>query len=210
MATLGDLKTRIITETTRDDLADDLADSLTLVIQKAIDFYAAQPWWFNQERTTSLCTIANEYIARPTGMRLLQVPFLLIGGVRYDMTRRSMEEIEGLYTTPLTGQPTDYCEFGDNIRLWPTPNVAYTIIWLDSTDVAALDYTDDTSTNFWTNEGQDLITGRAKYTLYRDYLSTTSTDPRIALAKEQMTESYDRLKAESNRRMAKGRLQPSW
>lgn len=210
MASLGDLKTRIITETTRDDLADDLAASLTDIIRDAIDFYAAEPWWFNQQRVTSACTIGNEYIARPAGMRILNVPFLLIGGVRYDMARRDMGYIEGLYTTPQTGQPTDYCEFVAQVRLWPTPNLAYTIIWLDSGDVAALDYADDTSSSYWTNEGQALIRARCKYVLYRDFLSATSTDPRIALAETAMTEAYDRLKAESNRRMASGKVRAGW
>lgn len=210
MATLGDLKTRIITETTRDDLADDLATSLILIIQDAIDYYAAEPWWFNQQRVTSACAIGNEYVVRPSGMRVLNKPFILLGGVRYDLTRRDMAYIEGLYTTPQTGQPTDYCEFVTNVRLWPTPNLAYTIIWLDTGDVAALDYSDDTSTSYWTNEGQTLIRARCKYVLYRDFLSATTTDPRIALAKAAMDEAYDRLKAESNRRMASGKVRAGW
>lgn len=210
MASLGDLKSRIITETTRDDLADDLAASLTLVIQQAIDFYAAEPWWFNQDRVVTSVTPNSEYSSRPSGMRVTIKPFLLIGGVRYDLTRRSMAEIEGLYTTPLTGQPTDYCEFQSQIRYWPTPAIAYQVVWLDSDDVAALDYSDDNSTNFWTNQGQDLIVGRCKFLLYRDYLSTTSADPRISLAENAMGEAYSRLKAETNRRLAKGKVRPSW
>lgn len=210
MATLGDLRSRIVTETTRDDLADDLATSLDQIIADAIDFYAAEPWWFNQQRVSTSCVIGSEYITRPTDMRITNQPFLLIGGVRYDMTRRSMEEIEGLYTTPLSGQPTDYCEFVTQIRLWPTPNVAYTIIWLDTGDVAALDYADANSSSYWTNEGQALIRARSKYVLYRDFLSATTTDPRISLAENAMMEAYDRLKAESNRRIAVGRVRPGW
>ena len=38
MATLGDLKARIIAETNRDDLLDDLAEALEQVINQAIEF----------------------------------------------------------------------------------------------------------------------------------------------------------------------------
>lgn len=210
MATLGDLKQRIITETTRDDLADDLATSLNQIIADAIDFYAAEPWWFNQQRVSSTCVIGSEYIDRPAGMRIVNVPFLIIGGVRYDLTRRDMAYIEGLYTTPQTGQPTDYCEFVAQIRYWPTPPVAYTVVWLDSGDVAALDYTNDGSSSYWTNEGQALIRARSKFVLYRDFLSTTSADPRLALAENAMMEAYSRLKAESNRRLSSGKVTPGW
>ena len=210
MANLGDLRTRLIVETTRDDLADSLATSLDQVIADAIDFYAAEPWWFNQQRVTSPTVINSEYVDRPDGMRILNVPFLLIGGVRFDLTRRSMEYIEGLYTTPLTGQPTDYCEFVSQIRLWPTPSAVWTLIWLDRGDVAALDYTDPTSSSFWTNQGEPLIRARSKFVLYRDFLSVTTTDPRISLAENAMTEAYSRLKAESNRRIASGKMRPSW
>lgn len=210
MATLGDLKEQIITQTTRDDLEDDLSTSLTFVIQKAIDYYAAEPWWFNQGRVTTACTIGAEYMNRPAGAQVIDRPFLVVGNVRYDLTKRSMEYIEGLYATPISGQPTDYCEFNAQIRLWPTPNLAYDIIWLDDADVTALDYDDDASSNYWTNEGAELIIGRAKKILYRDYLSATAADPRLINATMQEAEAYDALKARTNRRIGTGRVRPSW
>ena len=207
MATLGDLKDRIVQETNRDDLEDELADALTRVIQDAIEYYAAEPWWWNQARTTSTCTIGNEYVTRPSGVRIIDKPFLVVGNVRYDITKRSLEEIEGLYTTPISGQPTDYCEFVAQIRLWPTPNLAYTIIWLSDADVTALNYSDDSSSNFWTNQGAPLISARARMLLFRDYYKSDQDFLRASGAEQEW---YGRLKGESNRMIGTGRVRPSW
>lgn len=206
MADLAALRTRIIDETNRDDLEDELASALDRVIADSIELYAAERWYWDEDRTTSACTIDNEYIARPTGTRIVDRPFLLIGGVRYRMLKRSMAEIEGLYTTPLTGQPTDFCEFGDTLRLWPTPNAAYTIIWLTIADEVGLDYDDPASENAWTNQGAPLISSRARMFLFGDYFRDD-----LGYARAERAEKlwYDRLKAETNRRIGTGRVRPS-
>lgn len=205
-ATLGGLRTRIITETNRDDLEDELADALDTVISDSIEMYAAERWWWNEERVTSTCTIGNEYISRPTGARIIDQPFLLIGGVRYDMNKRSMKWIEGMYTTPLSGQPTDYCEFGAQCRLWPTPNLAYTIAWLDVADVTALDYSDASSANAWTTNAPQLISARSRMIFFRDYFKADDDYQRASVAEKEW---YDRHKAETNRRLGTGRIRPS-
>lgn len=204
--TLGGLRTRIITETNRDDLQDELASALDTVISDSIEFYASGRWWWNEARVTSTTTPGNEYINRPTGARIIDQPFLLIGGVRYDMTKRTMDWIENSYTTPLTGQPTDYCEFGTQCRLWPTPNQAWTIVWLDIADVAALDYADAASTNAWTVYAPQLISARARMIFFRDYFKADIDFARAAGAEQDW---YARLKGESNRRIGVGRMRPS-
>ena len=206
-STLAGLRTRIITESNRDDLSDELANALDQAIQDSITFYEAERWWWDEARTTSLCTINNEYISRPALSSIIDKPFLLVNNVRFRMTKRTMEYIEGLYTTPISGQPTDFCEFGDQLRLWPTPNVAYTIIWLYLKDEAALDYSVPTSANAWTAEGAPLIAARAKYLLMRDYFRDDAGAQR---AMSQVTDAYNRLKGETNRRLGTGRLRPSW
>jgi hypothetical protein len=208
--TLGDLKSRIIDETNRDDLADDLLSALNRVIADAIDYYAAERWWFTEVRTTSTCTIGNEYLALPSGVRLLDRPFLLVNQVRYPLAKRSMEEIEQFNTVVVTGQPTDFAVFGSNIRLWPWPAQAYTVVWLEVPDATALDYGNDNASNVWTLNAAPLLAARSKIILYRDYLSASEQDPRIANAMRQEQEAYSRLRAETNRRLSSGRIKPSW
>lgn len=205
MATLGDLKTRVITEVNRDDLADDLATLLSTYIDRSIEHYANSRFWFNETTSTAFMNIGNQYQPLPGGIRVVDEVYIVIGNVRYRMTRREMDEIESLYSVPMTGQPTDYAIFGDSIRVWPTPSTAWEIIWLTITDVTPL--TDDTSSNYWTNEGVDLIDARTRYLLYRDALRDNEGANAAKVAED---EAYANLKGQTNRRIGVGRRRPSW
>lgn len=211
MATLGDLKKRIISETLRDDLADTMASDLTSIIQQSITYYANEPWSFNEFTTSTLCTVGAQTTPLPLDFRLLQGLWLMVGGVRYLMSERQDIEIISLYATPIQGQPTEFAVVDTTIHMWPTPNQPYPLLWNYIRDVSPpLVYTDDTSANAWTNQGQDLITAQAKLRLYRDYLSAGAQDPRIQNASLQEDQAYSRLRAESVRRMSTGRVLASW
>lgn len=213
MATLADLKQRIISETTRDDLNDDLATDLNTVIASAIDQFAAERWWFNEGRAVTACVVGDAMQPLPAGFRELDQLSLVVGGVRYAMLAKTVAEVDELYSVPSSGQPTDYALFGANIYVWPTPNQAYGLIWNLVQDVTpALDFTaaPGTQTNAWTNSGADLIVAQAKIRLYRDYLSSVETDPRLQLAVAQRDDAWTRLKSETNRRLSSGRVRAGW
>lgn len=208
MATLADLKTRIITETNRDDLNDELANALTLCIQQAIDFYKNSRFWFNELREVSTIAAGSEYVATPSDFVWLDDVRIIVGGVRYRFTKRSMDWIESMYSVPLTGQPTDWAEFQSQARVWPTPNINYSLIWLGVADVTpAIDYTDPNSTNDWLTHGYDLIDARVRFLLYRDYFRD---DGGMAIAKAAETESFSNLKSRSNRLISTGRIRSQW
>lgn len=209
MATLGDLKARIVSETNRDDLLDDLATALNTAISDAIGTYANERFWFNESRTVGQLTAGQEYTPLPSGVRTIDQFYITVGGVRYRLSKREMDEIEGLYTVPQIGQPTDYAIFGDQARLWPTPNIIYPTIWLTVSDVlpTIVDFTIDAQSNAWTNQGQWLISQKAKALLY----ANTFKDPQNAsIAAQSEQDAYGNLKGESNRRIATGRVRPSW
>ena len=209
MATLGDLKARIISETLRDDLADDLSGALTGAIAGAINQFASDPFWFNETRATSTMIVGAFLQPIPVGWRKIEDLIAVIGAVRYGMSLRQLSEIEELYSVLQVGQPTDYCVLGENIYVWPTPNQAYPLIWNLIADVTpALD--DDSKSNAWTNQGQDLICAQTKLRLYRDYLSANLQDPRIVAAKNQVDEALENLRSESNRKVTTGRVRAGW
>lgn len=211
MANLGDLKQRIITETTRDDLVDDLAPSLNLIIAKCIDQYAATRFWFNEQRASNYMTAGQQFQPFPPGFRFVDQLNIVIGGMTWELRKRSYTDLESLYAIPQQGQPTDWAYFNDQCWVWPAPTSGFQLIVLGVADVLPpLDYNDDTSANHWTNAGQDLITAASKKRLYRDYLSAMETDPRLQLAGAQEKEAYERLQAESNRRLATGQVRPGW
>lgn len=208
MATLGELRTRIVTETNRDDLLDTLSASLDLCIQQAIEYYADTRFWFNELRTTSVAAANVEYLPYPTGLRFLDELFIIVGGVRYNLRKLQNIDIESLYSVPLIGQPTDFAEYVGQARLWPTTNISYTFIWLGVASVTpALDYTNPLSTNAWLSSAYDLIDARARYLLYRDYFRD---DGGMAIASNAETQALDNLKTHSNRLMGTGRVRPSW
>lgn len=207
MPTLGDLRARIISETNRDDLGDVLASNLDLAIQGAIAQYANERFWYNEAETTTAFVPNNQYLPLPTGQHIVDAFYVVIGNVRYKLTKRSMEYIEDQYTTPQFGQPTDYCEFLTNARVWPCPQIAYPAIWLTVSDVTPLDYTDPTSSNYWTNEAYDLTTAQAKLRLFRDQFRDADG---AELSKAQMSEAYENIKGESNRRVGTGRIRSRW
>lgn len=214
MATLGDLKQRIISETTRDDLADDLASQFTNIIARSIDQYAAERWWFNERRLLIPTVAGQGYILWPAGTTVARwIDGLYLeqngGNTRWPICPRSIAEFEELAQPSITGQPTDYLVADDRIRLFPIPNAVYNIAADLIVDVTP-PLVADTDSNAWTNQGQDLITAQAKIVLYRDYLSATSNDPRFILAIAQEKDAYSRLRSESTRRTATGRLQPAW
>lgn len=208
MATLGDLKQRIISETLRDDLADDMASDLTLIIQKSIDFYAARRWWFNERSATVPTVVGQRTAPWPADFRFLDQAWLQVGGVAYPLNLVQAVDIDNLYAASISNsQPMDIASLGPDMYLWPAPSQVWQIRLRYVANVTpALDYANDNSSNFWTNEGQDLIVARAKIRLYRDYLSVQLQDPRVVGAASQEDEAYSRLRSEHNRRLTTNKV----
>jgi hypothetical protein len=206
MATKAALKNRIVTEVNRDDLLDDLATQFETFFQRSIDYYADQRFSFNEARDTTVLVPGVEYVDLPTGTRLVDRVFVLINSTRYEMQKRETWYIEGLYSAPQQGQPTDFAFINGQIRLWPTPNQAWSLIWETVTDVLP-PLTADTDSNAWTTQGQDLIDARCRMFLYRDQFRDNEGLAQAALAEK---EALSRLKGESNRLISTGRVRASW
>lgn len=204
--TLVDLQNRIADELLRTDLTSQIASA----VNRAIDFYAARKFWFNEQRVTGVCVANNEYVAYPTGLRVLDAVFVttnLSGAAPgYALEKKSEAEIEEFAQNVNTAtQPMFYCTIGEQIRLYPMPNLAYPL-----TSVGVFDVTptlvNPTDTNSWSADGQDLICARAKYTINRDVLR----DPEAAQADLlAQNEAFQRLAAETARRVGTGRIRPS-
>lgn len=217
MATLGELKDRIIRETNRDDLTDATpadstaasAETLNLVIQRAIEYYADVRFWFTEQRKTTVTVGGNEYVTLPAGYRQIDLLEVTVGTNRYPLRMQSYDVLEQwLGYGPTNGQPTDFSISGDQVRLYPAPNIAYTLTFLGLFDVLpALDYTLDASTNAWTTYGEDLITARARYLLMRDYFRD---DQGAAIASIAEGEAKTNLLAGTAKRISTGRPRPSW
>jgi hypothetical protein len=206
MATLGELKTRVITETNRDDLADDLATALDTCIAQAVSYYANQRFWFNETIVTAICSIGSEYVQIPANLVWFDGVNCLVGAIKTPMTRRSLWYIENLAGTVNTrGQPTEYAVLDGQIRVWPKPSSAYTLTFVGLTNPGVP--ASDTASNMWTTDAYDLIAYRTKFLLYRDVLRDED-GARLATAAEQ--EALSNLIALTGQTLTSGRMRASW
>jgi len=209
MATLDDLRARIIAETNRDDLTDELATALDEVIARSIDYFAVQRFSFNEYRQTGVTVADTQYVTLPTGVRMIDYLSVTVGANAYPLRMQSWDVIEewnGYATT--SGQPTDFSVQDGQVRLYPVPNIAYALTFLGVADVTpALDYDDGTSTNAWLTKGYDLIAARVRYILYRDYFRDAE-GAQIALGAQQ--EALSDLRNEASKLLGTGRLRGSW
>ncbi len=205
MATLGQLKARVIAETNRDDLRDELAEYLLVSIRQAIDECAAERFWFNEDRITSYVTVGDQYVDLPEGLRLLDKVWLVVGNVNFPLIKRETWDIEDLYSTPQSGQPTDFAVYQDQIRIWPTPTTAWQLIWQDLKDQTPL--VEDDDTNSWLTYAYDLIDAKTRVILYRDYFRDGDGAAAAKIAEQQ---AYSRIKGETNRRIGTGRIKFCW
>lgn len=193
MATLGELKTSIATKMVRDDLLDDLADELSDHISDAIEYFSDEELPFNAIVTTGNCTASTITMDIPATVR--RIDRLTIPASFQDVREVGLEEIERLDTA--TGLPYLYCYYNDQIRLYPTPDQAYTLQFTGLKQIAA-PTSDLDGTTVWTNQAKALISARTRMTLYRDqFRDTEGAQNAMAATKEAL----DRLKQEAARRL---------
>lgn len=196
MSTLADVKARIADELNRDDLSDQIADRIT----RAIYYYGAKRFWFNEQRIAGVTITGNQYVATPDGTRVLDGVWITVGGYSYELDPRPMtliEEYQALATT--MSQPTDYAYFNSQIRLYATPNDAYPLNFIGIFDLPAL--TDDSGSNVWTTEAEDLIVARVTGVIQRDIIRDDTCYARCVLAEK---EAMAALKYEGAMKMSTG------
>ena len=191
MATLADLKTRIITETNRDDLSDTLATQLLTHIQRACEYYADELFWFNS-------LVANVVTVSHTATVAIPVTFRRIDQVVLPAYFTEIQEktLGNMPIGTIYGVPNCYAYYNDTLTFYPIPNAVYT---LELTGLAQIDApvaAGDTSV--WTDEAQDLIVSRAKMTLYRDqFRDPEGTQMAIGATQEH----FAKLKRETAKRL---------
>lgn len=211
MATLGDLRTRIIVDTNRDDLAGPLASRLDQAIQEAIEIYASSRFYFNEQRITSTLTLNSQWFTLPTTIIGIDRMWITVGAVEFELRRVSPVEMENNWMVISTGQPINFTTM-ENAgaymgRVWPQPNIAYPATFIGITGETPLDYANAASSNVWTNQGLALIAARAEMMLYRSVFRD-SDGYSYAQAAEQ--EAINSLRGDNATRMSTGRVRASW
>lgn len=207
MATLAAMKSRIALELSRDDLTSEIASA----ISDAISFHEAERFWFNQTRTITFNTVAsqvaytsldNAYI--PDLVRIDRLYFTDNSQI-YDLDRYEPQDFEFISNnTASSGKPTCFTYTDSEIRLWPTPNAAFVMRIYGHYKLTAL--TDDSQSNAWTTEAEELIRTAAKLRLYLDVMKNEQGAARM---QAKMDPLLDRLRAETSSRLSTGIIRPT-
>lgn len=190
MATLAELKTRIILETNKDDLAEgeESADALTTAIDRAIEFHADEAFWFNQDSGTVSTTSGTGYVAKPYAVRVPKV-------VAYNGCPLQKAPLSSVQHRTDSGLPRQWAAAGSRIYLFPIPDSTYSLSIYGIAQIDAPE--DDEDETVWTNEAYDLIAARTRFLLYRDIYRDVEGSQ---LAAQAEGEALSRLRRESRAR----------
>lgn len=198
MADYAALKQRIITETSRDDLADDLAGTLDDHVADACVEYSDMRFWFNQSIQAVATTAGAITVALPAPMRIID----RLAGPYDDLTPVSLDDYPdfGIFAADATGLPSRYAYVDGALRFDIKPDAVYnmTAYGLLQIDPPAADADD----NAWTNEARALIIARAKMTLCRDVFRDQDG---VVLAQAGVRDCLTKLRRETERRLNRRR-----
>lgn len=152
-----------------DDLdRSDLYSQTKLAINRAISYYKTEPFWF-KETSSSFPTVANqeEYIygtgSVPSDVEMIDIMECQLNGSKSPMVEITPFELEAKQSLLASGEPREYAQYQNRIKLYPIPNQVATILikyTKNYTDLSA-----DSDTNDWLTYAEDLIEARARWWL---------------------------------------------
>lgn len=187
--TLGAMKARIADELARDDLTSQIANA----INDAISCYSNERFYFNETRSLTFNTVANQEFYTHTDLpdldNILKIDWikLYVNNYPYTITATPPEELEAMSVTGVSlGQSYQYSFYNQTIRLYPIPAFSNWTVRVAGVISKAPPANDSESGNVWMADCERLIRSRAKWELARHVLNDddlavrmggTSTDP---------------------------------
>ena len=200
--TYGDMQSRIADEIT--DAA--LASQIQNAIQDAIKHYERKKFYFNQKVAGFSTVAGQEYysssdLADIATLIEIEAAAIANSGVKSELVAEAFENIDAWQTSLSTGQPRSFAYYGQQIRLFPIPDAAYTVTLAYHYRLATLSAPSDT--NAWMTDGEILIRESAKRRLAQDVVKEDGESQR---ASPLELEELEELLAETRRRRSKNRL----
>lgn len=205
MATYNDLQTQVASDLKRSDLTTDIQTA----ILDAVEDHGAERFWFNETRSYSLSVSAGTsgYSVSSSGavqefVRIDRIDLAVGSSRNVKLERISPDEMEDLYASPSTSQPTSWTYYADQVRLHPTPGTSYTATISGHVRLTTLT---SGASNAWTNAAKKLIRYSALKRLYA-YPIRNVDQAQVATAAETLELEY--LRRETERRKRSGRMAP--
>lgn len=207
MGTLTIMKARIADELARTDLTSQIAYAIT----DAIAAYEDERFHFNETRALTFPTVANQEFydsddaASIATIQKIDYVMVYVGDIPHTLTYERPEDMEALSVSGTqSGTPWSYTWYGNQLRLYPVPDQAYTIRIGASVKIAA-PATDGEASNPWMTHAERLIRSRAKNELALHVLFDDDLAMKMATATK---EAFDQLKNRTNQltQASKGRV----
>jgi hypothetical protein len=179
-------------------------------IQTAIAFYERKKFWFNQVTGTFSTVASQEYYAAAANSDipdLIEIQSMTVtnSSIKYPVHSASFTDIDAWQNAAMTGLPTDFAYFNEQIRLYPIPDAVYTVTMAYHKRFATLSA--DADSNVWTTDAELLIRTRAKRELSLHKLWDAEMYARLKPAEDEVLEA---LEAETRRRMSNQRLRTDY
>ena len=205
MSTLGDMKTRISEETTRDDLL--ASGAIEREIRSAIRFYSTFRFWFNEKRTQVSFNTVNGQSSYTSAdhadiPNLMRIDYVLVEyqGRQISVRYATPEQIE-VWTGSISAvlnPPSFYNYYQKELRFYPIPDDAYPVRVAGVIRLPAP--ADDAETdNAWMVDAEELIRARATRQLYLTNFFG-SEQGMVAAFGQMENEALERLRFETSSR----------
>lgn len=154
-------------------------------IQSAIKHYSRKRFYFNEKTFTFTTVSGEEYYDLDDAADIetflrVKTQYLTSGSFRYPINATSFEAIDAAQSGAVTSRPTNWAFFAQKFRLYPNPDAAYEVTVAGHCKLATL--VDNTDTNAWMTEAEELIRESAKRRLYM----TVIKEPLDAQASEAL------------------------
>lgn len=208
--TLAGLKSKIADDLARSDLSTQIDDA----VETSIKFFQKRRFWFNETRTATFATVANQSAYSSSDDADIPL-FLDLDAVfladssdnRFELDRIEAEDMHELLGNGAgTGQPVFYAYFDKKFLLYPIPDAAYTITPMGHIEVAA-PASDDEADNVWMVEGFEMIRSHAKAYLYTHVIK--NAPDKVAAMIDATSSAKGSLDEATSRRKATGRICPT-
>jgi len=194
-----------------DDLdRTDLSTQIKLAINRAIEFYQTEPFWFKETSSTFPAVSGQEeYVygtgSVPSNVEMIDIMERLYNGTKVTLQEITPFELEAKQSLTATGIPDEYAQYQNRIKFYPIPNQTGITIYIKYTkNYTALSA--DIDTNDWLTYAEDLIESRARWWINNRILH----DQNAAVEDEmQIATALDALRTLNVHKTGQGRVIPT-
>lgn len=206
MSTFEQMRSRIADDLNRSDLNTQIEKA----INRSIEHYEKDWFWFNENSWSFSATSATEVVTQASAstsdlIEIIKVTLTRNSTDIYPLDVISYQELRDKATTGTShrGPPVEYAFFKNNFHLYPVPDQNYTITVYGKKGYANLSASSDT--NDFTTEAEDLIEARARWWIYKRVIKSNE---HANSAKEEEIEALSGLRAKTVQLISTGSIRP--